>query len=345
MIEDAPAAAERLDRFMARAVAAYYAQRPAFGAGGDFTTAPEISQAFGECLGLWSAVTWQAMGAPDPVRLVELGPGRGTLMADALRAVGQTVPAFRAALRVHLVEASPALRETQARALPDAGAAWHDSLADVPPGPALILGNEFLDALPIRQFVRRGDAWLERWVAGGAFLERPAEAPPALPAEAPDGAVREVCEPALDLARAVAARLRAGGGAALLIDYGYAAPGFGETLQAMARHGAADPLAAPGTVDLTAHVDFAAIAAAGRAAGAAAHGPLPQGLLLQRLGLMSRAAMLARSAAAAGRHRLAGEILSGAERLVAAEGMGRLFKALCLCHPALPPPPGFEPEP
>ena len=336
---------ERLDHFMARAVAAYYARGTAFGASGDFTTAPDISQAFGECLGLWAAVTWQAMGAPDPVRLVELGPGRGTLMADALRAVGQAVPAFRAALRVHLVEASPALRAAQARALPEAGATWHEDLAAVPPGPAIILGNEFLDALPIRQFVRRGGAWRERWVEDGRFVERPAALAPPLPAEAPDGAVREVCEAAHAIASVIAARLTAAGGAALLIDYGYSEPGFGETFQAITRHGAADPLAAPGSVDLTAHVDFAALAAAARAAGAAAHGPLPQGLLLQRLGLMSRAAILARSAATAGRHRLAGEILSGAERLVAAEGMGRLFKALCLCHPALPSPAGFEPDP
>jgi SAM-dependent MidA family methyltransferase len=206
-----------------------------------------------------------------------------------------------------------------------------------------VLANEFLDALPIRQFLRRGDGWAERFVAGGAFLEAPAENPPPLPAGAPEGAVREVCEPALALAGHLGARLAAQGGAALFLDYGHAEPGFADTLQAMARHGPADPLAAPGSVDLTAHVDFAAIAAAGRAAGAAAHGPLPQGLVLQRLGLMSRAAMLARSAAIAGRRDQAGLILSGAERLVAAEGMGRLFKALCLCHPALPPPPGFEP--
>lgn len=335
---------ERLDRFMARAVAAYYATRPdPFGRAGDFTTAPEIAQAFGECLGLWAAVTWQAMGRPDPVLLVELGPGRGTLMADALRAIGQAMPGFRAALRLHLVEASPALRAAQARALPDAGATWHDDPAALPPGPAILLGNEFLDALPIRQFVRRGNAWAERFVREGSFLEAPAEAAPPLPAEAPEGAVQEVSEAARALACALARRLAAAGGAALFLDYGAAAGGLGDTLQAMARHGRADPLASPGSVDLTAHVDFAAVAAAARAGGAAVHGPLPQGLFLQRLGLMSRAAILARSAALAGRRDQTGLILSGAERLVAAEGMGRLFKALCLCHPALPPPPGFEP--
>lgn len=341
------APAERLDRFMARAVSAYYAARDPFGRAGDFTTAPEISQAFGECLGLWSAVTWEAMGRPDPVLLVELGPGRGTLMADALRAAADVAAPFRAALRVHLVEASPRLREAQRARLGGdaAAAAWHDDLARVPPGPAIVLANEFFDALPIRQFVRRGAGWSERFVADGAFVERPAaedDAPP-LPADAPEGAVQEVSEAGRALAAALGARLAAQGGAAILLDYGPAAGGFGDSLQALRGHAPADPLADPGAADVTAHVDFAALAAAARGAGAAVHGPLPQGLFLQRLGLMSRAAVLARAAQAAGKGRDgAGLILSGAERLVAPERMGRLFKALCLCDPALPPPPGFE---
>ncbi|HWL80812.1 MAG TPA: SAM-dependent methyltransferase [Roseomonas sp.] len=330
-------APERLDRFMARAVAAYYAARAPFGAKGDFTTSPEISQAFGECLGLWAAVAWQQMGRPDPVLLVELGPGRGTLMADALRAITGVMPAFRAALRVHLVEQSPALRAAQAAALPGTDPTWHDSADTLPPGPALILANEFLDALSIRQFVRRGNGWRERFVQDGAFVEQPSESPPALPEEAPEGAVQEVCEPARALAAALGARLTAQGGAALFLDYGPARSGLGESLQALAAHRAADPLAAPGTVDITAHVDFQAVAEAGRAAGAAAQGPVPQGLFLQSLGLVTRAAMLARAAPAQ-----AGQQLSAAQRLIAPEGMGRLFKALALCHPALPPLPGFE---
>jgi NADH dehydrogenase [ubiquinone] 1 alpha subcomplex assembly factor 7 len=334
-------AAERLDRFMARAVAAYYAGRDPFGRGGDFTTAPEISQAFGECLGLWAAVTWQLMGAPPRVILAEFGPGRGTLMADALRAA-EMVPAFRAALEVHLVETSPTLRAAQQQRLGMAVAGWHDDPATLPTGPAILLANEFFDALPIRQFIRRDGAWLERHVAEGRFLDLPATDPPALPVEAPEGAIAEHAEAGMAVAASLAARCRDQGGALLALDYGPAESGLGDTLQAMTRHGPADPLAEPGTVDVTAHVPFAALAASGRAAGAAAHGPLPMGLFLQRLGLSARAAILARTAMTAGRRDQASLALSGAERLTAPEGMGRLFKALCLCHPGLPTPPGFE---
>ncbi|MBB3898615.1 class I SAM-dependent methyltransferase [Roseococcus suduntuyensis] len=319
---------ERLDAFMARAGAAYYGQRA--GLGRDFTTAPEMGQAFGECLGLWCAVTWQAMGAPSRVVLAELGPGRGTLMADALRAVREMVPQFAAALDLHLVEASPLLRAEQARRL---AATWHDDASTLPPGPMILVANEFFDALPIRQFVRRGTAWTERFVAGGAFVEHPAEDQ----GEAPEGAVREVCEAGSALTKSLAARLAHEGGAALILDYGPAESGLGDTLQALRDNAPADPLAEPGTVDITAHVDFAGLAAAARDAGAAAHGPIPMGVFLQRLGLMARSAMLARAAPAQ-----AGAILAAAQRLVAPEGMGRLFKALALAHPALPTPAGFE---
>lgn len=330
-----PDAPERLDRFMARAAAAYYAGREPFGAAGDFTTAPEMTQAFGECLGLWAAVVWQAMGRPDPVALVELGPGRGTLMADALRAVAEMAPDFRAALRLHLVEASPRLRAVQADRV--GTATWHGDVAGLPALPAIVLANEFLDALPIRQFVRRGAGWAERFVAAGAFVERPAEDAPPLPPDAPEGAVQEVSEAARAVAAALGARVARHGGAALLLDYGPAEGGLGDSLQAMARHGPADPLGPAGEADLTAHVDFAALAAAARGAGAAVRGPLPQGVFLGRLGLFTRAAMLARmDPKGATRH------LAAAQRLAAPEHMGRLFKAACLHHPGLPPPPGFE---
>jgi len=334
---------ERLDAFMARAAAAYYARGSAFGRAGDFTTAPEIAQAFGECLGLWAAVVWESLGRPAPVLLVELGPGRGTLMADALRAAAAMAPGFHSVAAVHLVETSPSLRETQHTRLGGAVTAWHDTISTLPPGPAIILANEFLDALPIRQFVRRGDAWRERYVAEGAFVELDPIAPPPLLDSAPDGAIAEHGEARDALAAKLAARIASQGGAALFLDYGPAESGLGDTLQAVAGHRVADPLAPSGSVDLTAHVDFAAVAAAARAAGAAVHGPLPQGVFLQRLGFATRSAILAAAATGAGRPDQARLVLAAADRLLAPEGMGRLFKALCLCHPRVPPPPGFVP--
>ena len=322
---------QRLDAFMAEAAAAYYARGE--GIGRDFTTAPEMSQAFGECLGLWAAVTWQAMGAPPRLVLAELGPGRGVLMADALRAVDQMVPEFGRALALHLVETSPGLRAAQRERLGPRVAGWHDRVEALPPGPALILANEFFDALPIRQFIRRGAGWRERFVAEGAFIEQPCDHAE----DAPEGSIREVSEAARAIAGQLGARLAAQGGALLALDYGPAQGGLGDTLQALRENEPCDPLAAPGEADITAHVDFAALAAAGVAAGAAAHGPIPMGLFLQRLGLMARSAMLAQAAP-----RQAGTILAAAQRLVAPEGMGRLFKALVLAHPALPTPAGFD---
>jgi SAM-dependent MidA family methyltransferase len=215
-------------------------------------------------------------------------------------------------------------------------ATHHESVATLPPGPAIFLANEFLDALPIRQFLFRAGRWAERWVEAGRLVERPGHLP-CLPDQAPDGAVMEVCEPARALAGHLAQRFAASPGLALFLDYGPEASGFGDSLQALRDARPADPLAEPGSADLTAHVDFAAFARAARAGGAAAHGPVPQGLFLQRLGLHRRAAALA------SRHPgSAAAILAAAHRLTAPEAMGQLFKALCLCHVDLPPPAGFE---
>lgn len=322
---------ERLDAFMARANAAYYASRDPYA---DFTTAPEISQVFGEVLGLWATVAWQMMGAPDPVILAEAGPGRGTLMADALRAIGRAAPAFRAALRLHLVETSPRLRALQAGRLP--GALWHDRIEHLPPGPLLLLANEFLDALPIRQFVRRGAGWTERHVEAGGFIELPA-APPDL--DAAEGEVVELGEAARAVAAGLGARLASTGGAALFIDYGPEQRTPGDSLQALRGREPADPLAEAGDADLTAHVDFAAIAAAATRAGAAAQGPVPQGVFLARLGLPQRTDALARGHEPA----RAAALMDATRRLTEPHAMGRLFKALALCHPGLVGLPGFAP--
>ncbi len=338
---------ERLDRFMARANAAYYATRDPYA---DFTTAPEISQVFGELLGLWAAVVWESLGQPDPVLLAEAGPGRGTLMADALRAIQQGAAGFGAALRLHLVETSPRLRAEQARRLPVAS--WHDAIESLPAGPLLLIANEFIDALPVRQFVRRGANWTERFVADGGVVEQPSSAltlpspggkgfPPPLPSGEGrgEGLVVERCEPALAIARHLGARLAATGGAALFLDYGPDQSTFGESLQAL-RHGRpADPLTEPGSADLTAHVDFGAVAAAARAVGSAVYGPVPQGLFLARLGLFQRTDRLARGQPP----QRAAALIDAARRLAEPHHMGRLFKALAVCHPALAVPPGFEP--
>jgi len=321
---------ERLDQFMARANAAYYANRDPFR---DFTTSPEIAQAFGEVLGAWAAVVWESMGRPAPVLLAELGPGRGTLMADALRAVAKAAPTFRAALQVHLVEASPRLRAEQARRVPDA--AWHEGIGTLPPGPMILLANEFLDALPIRQIVRRADGWAERFVEDGRFVERPASYDGEMP---PEGAIIELGEAAHGVVAALAARLAREGGAALFLDYGPERSAPGESLQAIRAGRQADPLEAPGEADLTAHVDFAALARFAQAAGAASWGPIPQGPFLARLGLFQRTDRLARTQPPA----RAAALIQAAQRLAEPDRMGRLFKALCVAHPALPTPPGFE---
>ncbi len=322
---------------MARANRAYYAEADPFA---DFTTAPEISQMFGELIGAWAAVVWQSMEAPDPVLLIEAGPGRGTLMGDALRAIARVAPRLRAAVRLHLIETSPRLRVVQAGLLSDA--TWHDDLADVPPGPAILIANEFLDALPIRQFIRRDDGWRERHVEDGRFLEiaAPHFAPdfqPEFAGEAPQGSVAERSDAIEAWMRTLAERLVRHGGAALILDYGTAASLPGDSLQALRAGRPADPLADPGACDLTAHVDFAAAARAARAAGAAVWGPVEQGVWLTRLGLRARADRLA-----ATRPDLAAALHDAVDRLANPRRMGALFKVLCLAAPALPQPPGFH---
>ncbi|MFK8250573.1 class I SAM-dependent methyltransferase [Ancylobacter terrae] len=321
----------------------YYMTRDPFGAGGDFITAPEISQMFGELVGLWCAQAWLDMGSPSPVRLVELGPGRGTLMADALRAA-RAVPTFRASLDVHMVEMSPVLRARQQARLADAGVpvSWHADLGDVPDGPAIVIANEFFDALPVAHFVRAGDGWHERRIgldAAGRLVfgldPHPARGVmTSLPAR-PGDILERLDHPLL---HALPARLAAQGGAALVIDYGHAQSGLGETLQALREHKPVDPLADPGEADLTAHVDFAALARAALAAGARAFGPMTQGDFLTRLGIEARAARLKQAPGAD-----PAAIDAALARLTGPgpDGMGELFKVLAMVHPAVEAVPGF----
>ncbi len=325
----------------------YYMTRDPLGAAGDFTTAPEISQMFGELIGLWAAQCWLDLGQPGPVRLVECGPGRGTMMADALRAA-KAAPGFLEALQVELVETSPVLKAAQMLKLGGCGTpvAWCSRIDEIREGaPLIIIGNEFLDALPIRQYMRQNGQWHERLVglAGDALAMGLSPDPePAITQQGPEGAVIEVAIAAQAFIRSLATRLKADGGVALFLDYGHTKSGFGDTLQAMHRHAFVDPLASPGESDLTAHVDFDALGKAARDAGLAVHGPMEQGTFLQALGLEARTEQLishARTAEQKDAIRTAERRLTDTSRT----GMGRLFKVIAFAAPGQPAPPGFEP--
>jgi len=324
--------------YMAEANAHYYGTRDPLGRGGDFTTAPEISQMFGELVGLWLADLWVRAGRPD-AHLVELGPGRGTLAADALRAMRS------AGLQpdVHLVETSAVLRAAQAGRVPDAS--WHDDVGTLPEGaPLLIVANEFFDALPIRQLVATETGWRERLVVNldGRFAPVPgprvsSEAIPAHLRNTAPGTVLETSPASAAVVQQLARLIAGSGGAALILDYGHARTAPGETLQAVSAHGFADPWSDPGERDLTAHVDFEALGEAARREGVRVLGPVTQGDWLRAMGIELRAAALAKAAP----HR-AEEIAGAVQRLTAPDQMGALFKAMALVAEGWPEPAGFE---
>lgn len=327
----------------------YYATRDPLGAGGDFITAPEISQMFGEMVGLWLVQAWADQGCPKNPRLVELGPGRGTLMADILR-TAKVAPDFLADLDVVLIEASPVLQEMQADKLRGLGAdvSWlpqfDGGLAD---RPLFLVANEFFDALPVRQYVKTEHGWCERMITAKdgelAFALAPVALPPAaLPAgleSAPEGGVCETSPAATALVENIGQIIAARGGAGLIIDYGYGdRTGFSETLQAVGGHRFADVLAEPGEDDLSAHVDFAGLAAAGRRSGAAISGPVTQGMFLANLGITERAEQLMKANPDEARN-----LLAAVERLIGHDKMGQLFKVLALMPPAVTDVAGFPP--
>lgn len=317
--------------FMAEALGhprlGYYRRARPIGATGDFTTAPEISQMFGELIGAWLAERWLAMGRPA-VALVELGPGRGTLMSDALRAT-RGVPGFHAALSLHLVETNAVLRAEQQRALAAFKPTWHERFDEIPPGPMLLVANEFFDALPVRQFEKTAQGWRERMVGLAPdgetlmFALAPGATPLArfLP-DAAEGAQAEISEAGRTLAAAIGARVRRDGGWALIVDYGYQS-GSAATLQAVRGHKGASVLHEPGETDLSAHVDFAALAAA---ADAPTYGPVSQADFLRRLGLLQRAETL--KARASGTQRRALDV--AVARLIGSDQMGTLFKVMAV---------------
>jgi NADH dehydrogenase [ubiquinone] 1 alpha subcomplex assembly factor 7 len=327
-----------IERFMGAANAHYYATREAIGAQGDFITAPEVSQMFGEIVGLALADVWQRATGPKDVALVELGPGRGTLAVDMLRAmqvVGLEPP-------VHFIETSPLLREKQADNLPDA--TWHDTIQTLPTDrPLLIVANEFFDALPVHQLINTITGWRERVVAYGpdGFQAVPGNPTkygevPAHLRHADPGGIIESCPTARKLIRALARRLHDQGGVLLVIDYGYDGGAHGDTLQAVHAHAYADPFARPGNSDLTAHVDFAALAGSARSAGTHVAGPVEQGQWLVSLGLSNRAAILSRNAPSR-----AQEIGEAYRRLTHPDEMGELFKVMAITGRGWPDPGGF----
>ncbi|WP_417686468.1 class I SAM-dependent methyltransferase [Roseibium sp.] len=326
----------------------YYTTRDPFGVKGDFTTAPEVSQMFGELIGAFLLQAYERMGSPQRFNLVELGPGRGTLMADILR-MAKLRPAFIDAAKLTLVEMSPTLRKSQQKTLARSplAPAFADRFQDIPEGPLLLVANEFFDALPIHQFVRTGNGWRERMVGlneaneltfGIGNAQLPDQDLPASVRGAPDGAIMETQPASNANAEEIGARLKADGGTALFIDYGYLKTATGDTLQALYKHTYDDVLAHPGEADLTAHVNFEALAAAAKRGGAIAFPPLEQGEFLLRLGLLERAGTLG-----SGKSHLDQEkIRDDVERLAAPNQMGQLFKVLAVSSSSDPLAP-FDP--
>ncbi|MGX9176484.1 class I SAM-dependent methyltransferase [Mesorhizobium sp. BHbdii] len=323
----------------------YYTTREPFGAAGDFVTAPEISQMFGELVAVWLYEAWLTNGRPMPVTIAEIGPGRGTLMKDMLRTFSRLDPALTAGASFAMIETSPRLADVQKQTLAATPTAigWHESIEALPQTPLFIVGNELFDAVPIRQFVRAGTGWRERMIglddadelqffAGAGSVD-----PTLLPDDAenaPQGAIVEVAPARAALMATIAERLARLGGAGLFLDYGYLRPGVGDTLQAVRKHDHEDVLANPGEADLTAHVDFAALAAIVRTHGLDAH-LSTQGEFLVEMGLLERAGQLGANANEAAREKIAGEV----ERLAGPQAMGDLFKVLAVLPAGIAVPP------
>jgi SAM-dependent MidA family methyltransferase len=336
----------RIDEYMATCLLhptyGYYTTRDPLGVQGDFITAPEISQMFGELIGLCLAQTWISQGSPQHFTVAELGPGRGTLMADILRATSR-VTGFYEAAEIALVEASPALRDIQRETLADHEVRWFDTADALPDQPLYLVANEFFDALPIRQFVRSDTGWRERQVglADGALSYGlgPVLPQPALSDRLKDtnqGDLIEDCAQIAPVLQAISTRVATHGGAALVIDYGDWRT-LGDTFQALRAHQKADPLTAPGQCDLTAHVDFEQLA---NAAAPAKHTRVtPQGVFLERLGITQRAQVLAKTLSG----RALEEHVAAHRRLTHPAEMGTLFKVMALYPPTKLPPPGLDP--
>lgn len=323
---------------------AYYARGTVFGKAGDFITAPEISQVFGELVGLWCVTAWQALGQPRNFNLVECGPGRGTLMADALRTVWDIAPIFARSASLHLVERSDALQDEQRKTLAPYDIDWHDDLSTIPDGPVILIANEFLDALPVSQFIKTPAGWCERLVTHDAdgfhFTTAPLPRPEIGDAfdDAPTDSILEQSSAVQEMTSRIAALCVDNPGAALLIDYGHVFSDVGDTVQAVKNHAYHPVLESPGDADITAHVDFAAVAQSARAQGASIHGPVEQGPWLKRLGAEIRETQLSEGKTDAEKH----AVQSSIHRLINPQEMGALFKVIALGPKGIAPLSGFE---
>lgn len=325
----------------------YYTTQNPIGKSADFITSPEISQMFGELIGLWCIDIWNKMGSPASLHLVEIGPGKGTLMRDAINA-SAVMPKFQKSIQLHLVETSPVLRARQRSALNDVQVTWHTNFYEVPDGPMIIIANELFDALPIHQFQRTAAAWQERLVdieinsdqfklvlgpVSGAFATVSKELK-----ESPIGSVVEVSPDSINLMHTISSRILTQGGAALIIDYGSITNRPRDTLQGVVRHNTHNVFQDPGKVDLSAHVDFETLGYVAEQIGAAVWGPELQGAFLQSIGIQARAAQLKKSATP----NQAKDIDSALERLINPGQMGTLFKVLAVTSPEIQNPAGFQ---
>ena len=326
-----------LDRYMGLCLGhpehGYYMARDPFGAKGDFVTAPEVSQVFGELIGVWCIAAWTAIGQPSAFNLVELGPGRGTLMNDILRTAKRAVPSFAGAASVNLIEMSPILRGLQLKAIGE-GAIWHDRFEDVPEGPLIVIANEFFDAIPVRQFEKRDGKWHERVIGLQEDRLVLGLISSDLGPQGGDGDIIEFAPARTAIARAIGERLSRHAGAALIIDYGHLATAPGDTLQAMLKHGFVSILESPGTCDLTSHVDFEALGKALALGGASVMPALTQRGFLLAMGLEQRTGMLA----AKSDIRTRGLLERQMTRLAGEDQMGNLFKVLAAVSPGLATP-------
>ncbi len=332
--------------YMETASNAYYDSGDVFGKGGDFITAPEVSQIFGELIGLWCVTAWQSLGAPRQFNFVECGPGRGTLMADALRAIAGAEPSFLKEMTLHFIERSSALRSQQEAVLPNFDIEWHEDLETVPSGPVIIVGNEFLDALPIRQFVKTTEGWCERmidWDGDQFQFVTASHLSSDIDHTFDDAAVGSILEKSdaiESVVKQMAQQCLTHGGAVLMIDYGYVRSDVGDSLQVVKEHAYHDVLIEPGTADISAHVDFSVVAQTARSEGAQVFGPVEQGLWLRRLGATARETQLS-----AGKPKdQVAAIRSSIRRLIEPDGMGALFKVIALASPNASALAGFEIE-